>query len=550
MTKLLLLFFVLGVFSGCSYLEQNAKRNIPPNLEALKKETAHTTTDASNRTLNLDDGRHNFDHLPPKDNTKYSDNHTGNPNDIWTRIRSGYQIDISNNNRRVRKHRRWYIKHDTYLNQVLTRSEPYLHHIVEEIDKRNLPMELALLPVIESAYDPFAVSRSKAAGLWQFIPKTGKGFGLKQNWWYDGRQDVIASTDAALTYLQQLHKRFDDWELALASYNAGQGTVARAIKKSTKRRKHHLPSFWNLKLSDETTNYVPKFIAIAQIIKNPKQYRIQLPPIANQPQFITAQLPHQVDLSHISEVLDVKPENLLKLNPGFKRGFSDPRGPHRFLTPIHKANALQAALPQLRAKKQFASWAPYKIKSGDTLSQIARRHNTNVKSLQKFNRLNTHFIRKGQTILVPKSITQPTLQSKSIAQTQNSAPHPKTASLSNTPLTKNVAATKNAQAHVVVPGDTLWGISRQYQVPIKQIKKLNPETDNRSLKIGEKIQLIAISPHAQIATNQYQVQPGDSLYRIAKQFSVSIPTLMTANNLAEQTILMPGQMLNVPTKSP
>lgn len=489
-----LLFFCLllmTLVSGCSYFEQNASRKILKLTTSeggviAQKDPGSVNIDQEHAQKNHNSshiGQYSYNHLPPQTPQTLAHIATDQSiEDIWQRIRNGYQMDISNNHRRTRKHRSWYIEHSDYLDKILLRSEPFLYYIVEELEKRQLPMELALLPIIESAYDPFAISRSKATGLWQFIPKTGLGFGLKQNWWYDGRQDVIASTDAALDYLTQLHQQFDDWELALAAYNAGQGTIRKALKKRNPWAKQRLPNYWSLNLSKETKHYVPKFIAIAQIIKRPQQYRITLPSIANKPAFVVTQLPHQVDLARIAELIEVTPEQLLMLNSGFKRGFSDPDGPHRFLAPIKAAKKLQTALPSLRANATLTRWQPYKVQPGDTLSHIARRYQTDVVSLQKFNRLNSHFIRQGQTLVVPQ--LKPTLIS------QNTLPN------------QNTLTTKNRTA---------------------------PEA-------------------TQTSKRTYQIQPGDSLYRIARRYSTSVKGLLKINqHIVESTLLIPGQILNLPS---
>ena len=202
------------------------------------------------------------------------------PNDIWVRIREGFELPSALEQPRVRKHLAYYRSHPKYLWRVTTRAEPFLHFILEEIERRALPTDLVLLPVIESAYRPFAYSHGRAAGLWQFIPSTGKLYGLEQNWWYDGRRDVYAATHAALDYLTSLNKRFKgDWLLTLAAYNAGPNAVSRAIDKN--RRKSRPTSYWYLDLPRETDNYVPKLLALKTIVEDPQNYRVKLLPIEN-----------------------------------------------------------------------------------------------------------------------------------------------------------------------------------------------------------------------------------------------------------------------------
>ena len=222
-------------------------------------------------------------------------------NDLWVRLRQGYNLDLSVENDRIRVQRDWYARHPQYFTRVTTRSERYLHYIIEQAKKRNMPLELALLPFIESAYNPQAISSAQAAGLWQFIPSTGRNFSLRQDWWYDGRRDITASTGAALDYLTLLNGYFDgDWLLALAAYNCGEGCVGRAIKRNEALG---LPTdYWNLQLPRETMNYVPKLLALAQIVDSPTAYGTVLPSLANEPYFAGVAIDQQIDLHKVAEL--------------------------------------------------------------------------------------------------------------------------------------------------------------------------------------------------------------------------------------------------------
>ena len=215
--------------------------------------------------------------------------------DAWQRVSKQLSMSVPDN-RRVRAQKSWYVNHPSYLTRVTRRAEPYLYFIVDELEKRNLPLELALLPIVESAYDPFAYSHGRASGMWQFIPGTGKGYGLAQNWWYDGRRDVFLSTHAALDYLSYLNKRFKgDWLLALAAYNSGQGNVSKAIRKNKKKGKP--TDFWSLKLPRETKAYVPKLLALAEILRTRKEANIPWSIVKNQPYFVRIPTEVQIDLS-------------------------------------------------------------------------------------------------------------------------------------------------------------------------------------------------------------------------------------------------------------
>ena len=229
-----------------------------------------------------------------------------NFDDVWNRV--AYQLSINvPQNRQVVAERNWYAKHPSYIKRVSKRAEPFLHFIVDEIERREMPIELALLPIVESAFDPFAYSHGRASGLWQFIPGTGNRFQLKQSWWYDGRRDVIAATHAALDYLSFLHKTLDgDWLNAIAAYNSGEGRVLRAIKRN---RKKHLPTdFWSLDLPKETSSYVPKLLALADLLKRNDEFNLKWHPIANEPHIEVVDAQQQIDLAKAADLAGMKLE--------------------------------------------------------------------------------------------------------------------------------------------------------------------------------------------------------------------------------------------------
>ncbi|MDA8622371.1 transglycosylase SLT domain-containing protein, partial [Psychrosphaera sp.] len=255
--------------------------------------------------------------------------------DVWDRISYQLSIEIPQN-RQVVTERNWYAKHPSYITRVAKRAEPFLHFIVEEIEKREMPIELALLPIVESAFDPFAYSHGRASGLWQFIPGTGNRFKLKQTWWYDGRRDVAASTRAALDYLSFLHKTLDgDWLNAIAAYNSGEGRVLRAIKRN---RKRHLPTdFWSLDLPRETSAYVPKLLALSDLLKRSDEFKVSWYPIANEPAISVIDAKKQIDIAKAAELAGMELNDLHKMNPGYNQWATDPNGPHKFIVPIEKA---------------------------------------------------------------------------------------------------------------------------------------------------------------------------------------------------------------------
>jgi membrane-bound lytic murein transglycosylase D len=292
-------------------------------------------------------------------------------------MRSGFQLD-GQNHRFVRPYIDWYAKHQAYLDRVAERARPFLYDIVQEIEARGMPMEIALLPIVESAFQPFAYSPGRAAGIWQFIPATGKHYGLKQNWWYDGRRDVPKATTAALDYLERLAKRFDgDWLLALASYNSGEGRVARAVKKNKKKGKP--TDFWSLDLPKETEGYVPKLLAISAIVQNRKAHGITLTSIPDEPYLEQVDIGSQIDLALAAELAELPIETMYQLNPAYNRWATDPKGPHRLLLPIHKADAFREALTKVD-KKNRVRWERHRIREGETLGHIARKFQTSCSS--------------------------------------------------------------------------------------------------------------------------------------------------------------------------
>jgi len=463
------------------------------------------------------------------------------PKDLWRRIRNGYGM-TPRDNARIDRELKWYAKHNEYLKRVRDRAAPYLHFIVEEAEKRHLPLELTLLPIVESGFQPFAYSPGRAAGIWQFIPSTGKHYGLKQNWWYDGRRDIVSSTRAALDYLQASAKQFNgDWELALAAYNAGAGNVSRAIKRNKKLGKP--TDFWSLKLPPETRSYVPRLLAIARIVADPQAYGIELPPVENRPVFESVDIGSQLDLALAAEMAGISIEELYRLNAGFNRWASAPDGPHRLNLPVDRIERFNKRLAQLPPEQRL-SWKRYKIRSGDSLGGIARRHHTTVALIKQVNKIKGSRIRAGKHLLIP--VSTKTLKHYALSADQR---HKQLMNRSR----KGVKLT-----HTVRPGDSLWSISRSYGVHYKHLAQWNGMAPGDTLHIGqklviwskqEKIQLASLptrglSPMQRQSTLRYTVRRGDSLARIAQRFNVRVSDLRRWNSLPGK-YLQPGQKLKL-----
>ena len=464
-------------------------------------------------------------------------------NNIWLRIAEGLTIDVPQT-RRVTVQSDWYAKHQSYLNRVADRAEPFLYFIVEEIDKRNMPMELALLPIVESAFDPFAYSHGRASGMWQFIPGTGKRFKLEQNWWYDGRRDVYASTFAALDYLEYLHKLFNgDWLHALAAYNSGEGNVRRAIRNNIKRNKP--TDFWNLRLPKETKAYVPKLLALADLLKRDDEFALNWKPIANQPAIAKVDIGSQLDLALAAEMAGMSIEEIYRYNPGFNRWSTAPKGPHYLILPLQKVAQFELALAATTPDERVR-WLRYTIRNGDTLSTIAAKHNTTVATLRSVNRIRGTGIRAGKTLLIPTS-----------SQSQNSyilSADRRLASKQNTQR----SGTK--QTYLVKPGDSFWEISRRYGVHHRTLAKWNGMAPTDPLKVGTKLVIwtktpvtasvpasnVALDKQTRLRKIYYRVRRGDSLARISSKFAVSMNDLKRWNkSISQRKYLQPGDRLQL-----
>lgn len=320
----------------------------------------------------------------------------------WHRLQSGMQIPAVNN-AHVTVQLQQYVKYPTDLRQTMARARPVLTLILDEIEARQLPTELALLPIVESAYRPYAYSPEHAAGMWQIIPSTARFLGLKQNWWYDGRRDLVKSTKAALTYLESLSRQFDgDWELALAAYNAGPGAIRKAIRHNQKRGKQ--TSFWQLtRIGRETRTYVPKLLALKTLFSSPETYGIDLLPIDNHVKYELVKTGSQIDLALVAKMAGIPIQQLQRLNPAFNRWATPPNGPHHILLPSNKSAQFKQALQTLPAEKRINS-VKHQIKYGDTLSQLAQQYRTTIALIQDTNKISGTRIHAGESLIIPTAM--------------------------------------------------------------------------------------------------------------------------------------------------
>ena len=479
-------------------------------------------------------------------------------NTVWERLLSLYSLpDVKNP--RIDRELDWYLEHPASLAILQQRAEPYLHHILDEIEAKNIPGELALLPVVESAFVADAYSKADASGLWQFVPSTGKEFGLQQNDWYDGRRDIYASTKAATTYLKQLSDNFDgDWLLALASYNCGKGRVRKSIEKNEDL---NLPTdFWSLDLPQETENYVPRLLAIAKLFANADEYNIHLQHIPNRPYFEVVDIKSPLDLHKAAELANTPLHTFLKLNPGFNRSSTAPQGPHRLLVPVAQAQSFKenlAILPyservdlrqyddervaDIRPREEKAApirkdtvSTQYTVKSGDNLASIATRNHTTIKSLASANHLSGTQVRSGTSLHISSE-----------------------EKANNGPLLAAAAKNKSAiaQVYAIKKGDTFYNISQRFSVNPKDIAGWNNITLKTALIPGQKLTIKSVSPQLASASPSirlinYTVGAGDTLIQISKKFNVSVADLQKSNASTLVKGLRPGQKLKVITDTP
>ena len=376
-------------------------------------------------------------------------------NDLWGRIRGGFAMrDLDSP--LVAKHEQWYAKRPDYVARMTDRARRYLYYITGEVERRGMPSEIALLPMIESAFNPGAYSTASASGIWQFIPSTGKHFGMQQNWWYDGRRDVVSATNGALDYLQKLHDMFGDWELALAAYNWGEGAVQRA---QARNRKRGLPvNYSSLKMPDETRNYLPKLLAIKNIVASPASYGLVLQDIPNEPYFAAVATAKHIDVKLAAQLADIPMAEFIALNPAHNRPVILQDNSDLILLPIDKVETFRANLETY--DKPLVSWQPYQPKKGERLDQLAPKLGLSVETLKSVNGISSRSnVSTGQTLLVPVNGEESETDSEFEAFNMHLRPYA-------TSATRTIS-------HKVRKGETLSSIARRYRVSLAKLKSWN-----------------------------------------------------------------------------
>jgi len=455
--------------------------------------------------------------------------------DVFDRIRAGFKLDDIDSPR-IDQQLAFYANNPQYLERVFGRAGLYLHHIVQEIEGRGMPLELALLPVVESAFEPYAQSWVRANGLWQFMPGTGERFGLKQDWWYDGRRDVLASTRAALDYLQYMHDEFfDDWLLAIAAYNCGEFRVQREVNKNRALGKP--VDFFSLSLPAETRAYVPKLMAMRRLVANPEDYGIAFSPIPNEPYFARVDTGGQLDLSLAAELAGITIDEVYELNPGFHRWATDPAGPHVLLLPRDTADAFSRNL-ELLSPDERVRVSIHKVKPGESVATIAKRYKTQAIVIRDMNSLGNEALVVGSELRVPTAVVNlPAKVMLAAARVDGSGGR----------------SGRRPTVHVVRSGDSLWRIAKRHRMNVNTLARMNGMAPGDTLRAGQKLVLntrgsssggrsVSSGNGRQVS---YKVRSGDTLSRIAQVFGVSVSDLVNWNGISKHSTLRVGQKLTV-----
>jgi len=469
------------------------------------------------------------------------------------RLRAGFALDDVDE-RAVAVQLNWFANHPDFLERTFGRSELWLYYIVGQLEKRNMPRELALLPVIESAFEPYAYSSARAAGLWQFISDTGRRFGLKQDWWYDGRRDPIEATRAALDYLQALHNEFNgDWLLAIAAYNCGELAVERAIQKNQRAGKP--TDFWHLKLPAETHGYVPELLAMRRLVANPARYGLEFSRILNEPYFVQISTGGQIDLEVVAKIAGISTEDLYTLNPAFHRWATDPTGPHRLLVPVDASEGLEQTLAQLTPEQRMRI-EHYTVQHGDTVATIAHRFVTKPDVIRELNDLGPSDPLVIDTALrVPSNVVLPEKAARA-------------AMLFDSParLQRRHRGVR-PDIRVARRGDTLYGIAQRLGTDVHTLAEANGLRPGDRLHRGQKLRVgsstlgadstlaagksahstnasaIAVAASDSGRRVTYKVRRGDTLYGIARLLQVTVIELVGWNDMSGDRNLKPGQTL-------
>lgn len=445
---------------------------------------------------------------------------------VWHVLRQQFVLNHQIKHPEVRKQLLWISAHPEYIEKLARQSEPYIYHILSEIKKKKLPGELALIPMIESGYDPFAYSGAGAAGLWQLMPGTGSGLGLQQDWWFDGRRSIPQSTRAALEYFSYLRNYFrGNWMLAIAAYDSGQGKIHRALKEAGFTRDN--AEFWRLKVPRETRKYIPRLLAIAEVLQNPERYHVNLPPIAYEPYFESVNIGTQIDLNQAAKLADISYTDLIRLNPGYNRWVTAPDKPYHLLLPIEKVEQFNQQLNEL-PEHHRVSWQRHQVKSGQTLSQIALQYHSSVNLIKKINNLKTDKLKLNQYLLIPGHKNLPHAVNQTVKKIKR--------------INRSTASRFQRVVHIVQKEDSYRSLSRMYGVTPGEIRYWNNLPSARTLPVGTQLTLWK---RRGSKSGTYVVKPGDSLSKIAYKHQLKTQKILSLNPGIKKDQLKPGQRIRL-----
>ena len=438
------------------------------------------------------------------------------PSDVWEYMifNSDYEKDFILDQKTLSYINR-HIQDLEKFNDYLNKSYYFIYYVIQELEAANLPVELALIPFVESNYDPFSISPSGAVGLWQFMPKTGRIFNLEKSWWSEDRHDPFRSTHAAIGYFKYLFERFDnDIYLALAAYNAGPTYLDRQIKKNYRRGMD--TDFWSLSLNSQVTEYIPKYVALREVVFNSEKYNVNLPFIPVESVVQKIEIPGQVEILTLSEYLDIKPELIYKLNAGYTKWASAPKDKSIFYVPIEKTFLLDSPDSPFENVNQI-NWISHVVVSGDSLWKLAKKYDTEVRIIKEINYIDSDLLSINDTLLIPLS------KSKS----NNFIPY---------------------EMHIVSEGDTLWDLSKKYNIDIEDLIRMNSLKKDSYLQLGQQLTIGNKNIHRNIESKKrtilYSVKQGDNLYKISDLFDVTVESIKEINDF-ETSDLMPGQIIKI-----
>ena len=438
------------------------------------------------------------------------------PSDVWEYMifNSDYEKDFILDQKTLSYINR-HIQDLEKFNDYLNKSYYFIYYVIQELEAANLPVELALIPFVESNYDPFSISPSGAVGLWQFMPKTGRIFNLEKSWWSEDRHDPFRSTHAAIGYFKYLFERFDnDIYLALAAYNAGPTYLDRQIKKNYRRGMD--TDFWSLSLNSQVTEYIPKYVALREVVFNSEKYNVNLPFVPVESVVQKIEIPGQVEILTLSEYLDIKPELIYKLNAGYTKWASAPKDKSIFYVPIEKTFLLDSPDSPFENVNQI-NWISHVVVSGDSLWKLAKKYDTEIRIIKEINYIDSDLLSINDTLLIPLS------KSKS----NNFIPY---------------------EMHIVSEGDTLWDLSKKYNIDIEDLIRMNSLKKDSYLQLGQQLTIGNKNIHRNIESKKrtilYSVKQGDNLYKISDLFDVTVESIKEINDF-ETSDLMPGQIIKI-----